>query len=193
MNNETAPVTFRAWTDVRLPSGVVSDPIIDRNITLGSGVSIIRALSQSVPPRAPAGNYQYNGCVGSVSGSFWNTSSFPFSKSGDGVSRSGGWTVSGWGSEATWEGLPTEFSLKQNYPNPFNPTTTIDFYLPESDNVSLKVFNVLGKEIQQVASGRLSAGYHSVEFNAESLPSGVYFYHLESGKYSEMKKMVLLK
>ena len=193
VNNETAPVTFRAWTDVRLPSGVVSDPIIDRNITLGSGVSIIRALSQSVPPRAPAGNYQYNGCVGSVSGSFWNSSSFPFSKSGDGVSGSGGWTISGWGSEAAWEGLPIEFSLKQNYPNPFNPTTTIDFYLPESDNVSLKVFNVLGKEIQQVASGRLSAGYHSVEFNAESLPSGVYFYQLESGKYSEMKKMVLLK
>ena len=194
VNNETSPVTFRAWTEALLPGGTTFGPIIDRNITLGSGVSIIRALSQAVPAGAPAGNYQYKGYVGSASGSVWDEDNFPFSKSGDGVSGSGGWTVYGWENQLVLESiLPEEYSLKQNFPNPFNPVTTIDFYLPEADNVSLKVFNVLGKEIQQVVSGRLSEGYHSIEFNAEELPSGVYFYRLESGKYSEMKKMVLLK
>lgn len=93
--------------------------------------------------------------------------------------------------------MPQEFALGQNYPNPFNPTTVIDYTLDRSDEVSLKVFNVLGVEVATLVNARQEAGRYSVPFNAASgaraLPSGVYFYRLESGKMVAMKRLVLLK
>jgi hypothetical protein len=89
--------------------------------------------------------------------------------------------------------FPVQFSLEQNYPNPFNPSTTIEFSVPQGGLVTLKVFNVLGKEVATLMNGQVEAGKHKVEFDARGLNSGVYFYTVESGKYSETKKMILLK
>ena len=89
--------------------------------------------------------------------------------------------------------IPVQFSLEQNYPNPFNPSTTIEYSLPKSGFVSLKVFNVLGKEVATLVDGQVEAGKHKVEFDASALNSGVYFYQIESGNYTETKKMILLK
>ena len=89
--------------------------------------------------------------------------------------------------------VPSEFNLDQNYPNPFNPTTTIGYELPASSHVSLKVYDVLGREIQTLLDERQSAGDHLVNFNAGSLPSGVYFYRLQAGNYIGAKKLLLLK
>jgi len=89
--------------------------------------------------------------------------------------------------------LPTEFSLEQNYPNPFNPATTIKYDIKERTNVELKVFDILGREIITLVNEEKTAGAYSVEFNATSLPSGVYFYQLSAGNFVETKKMVLLK
>ena len=92
--------------------------------------------------------------------------------------------------------LPDGFNLHQNYPNPFNPVTKIKFSIPEnmqSNNVTLKVFNVLGNEVTSLIKGLLKAGEYEVIWNAEDQPSGVYFYKLISGGYSETMKMVLLK
>ena len=81
----------------------------------------------------------------------------------------------------------------QNYPNPFNPSTRIKFALPESGNVKLEVFNVLGERVATVVNDVLSAGYHEVTLNAESFSSGIYMYRITTGSYSQIKKMVLLK
>jgi len=91
------------------------------------------------------------------------------------------------------QGLPTEYVLAQNYPNPFNPTTEIKFALPASANVRLAVFNLLGQEMAVLADGMMNAGVHVRSFDATELPAGVYFYRLEAGSFTDVKKMMLLK
>ncbi|MBI1806046.1 MAG: T9SS type A sorting domain-containing protein [Ignavibacteria bacterium] len=88
---------------------------------------------------------------------------------------------------------PSSFQLLQNYPNPFNPTTHFDYALPLDTHVSLKIFNILGQEVATMVNAFQSAGYQSVEFDASNLPSGIYFYRLQAGKFVDVKKMVLIK
>jgi hypothetical protein len=95
--------------------------------------------------------------------------------------------------DETENGLPDAFTLSQNYPNPFNPTTTIVYGLRERTNVLLKLFDVLGSEIEIFVSGEQDAGYYEIEFNASRLASGIYFYRLQAGSFVETKKMMLLK
>jgi hypothetical protein len=85
------------------------------------------------------------------------------------------------------------FLLEQNYPNPFNPSTVISYRLPVTSEVTLKVYNVLGKEITTLVNEELSVGAHKVEFNANGLPSGIYFYQLKTNNLIETKKMTILK
>ncbi|GEM_PF-3182186 len=89
--------------------------------------------------------------------------------------------------------LPDVFSLEQNYPNPFNPSTVIRFSLPVSSYVTLKVFDVLGREVAILVDGMQDAGLKMQSFDASSLPSGVYMYKLQAGSYTEVKNMALLK
>jgi hypothetical protein len=89
--------------------------------------------------------------------------------------------------------LPAEYNLSQNYPNPFNPTTTINFQIPLSSKVTLKIYDVLGREVKSLVNEFKIAGKYSVTFNATNLASGVYFYNLRAGNYVESKKMILLK
>ncbi len=89
--------------------------------------------------------------------------------------------------------VPTSFSLSQNYPNPFNPTTTINYMLPKSGIVTLKVFNALGEEISTLVNNEQAAGSYKVTFDASRLASGVYFYRLETGNFILTKKMILMK
>ncbi len=86
-----------------------------------------------------------------------------------------------------------EYNLNQNYPNPFNPTTTISFTIPAASNVSLKVFNVLGKEVATLVNETKSAGNYSINFNASGLNSGVYFYQLTTDNFTSTKKFTLMK
>ncbi|MBU1935762.1 T9SS type A sorting domain-containing protein [bacterium] len=90
-------------------------------------------------------------------------------------------------------GVPTEFAVQQNYPNPFNPTTTINFDLPSREFVKLDVFNVIGQKVVTLVNESMSPGYHMVQFNAENLPSGLYFYRVQAGNWSALKKMMLIK
>lgn len=90
--------------------------------------------------------------------------------------------------------IPAVFSLKQNYPNPFNPQTTISFDLPESQMVSLTMYNIIGQTVSvPVSNQRFSAGSHQVRFDAAGLSSGVYFYRIKTENWSEMRKMVILR
>jgi hypothetical protein len=89
--------------------------------------------------------------------------------------------------------ITTVFSLKQNYPNPFNPSTSISFSIPTRHLVSLKVYNVLGKEIKTLCNEEKQEGQYTVNFNANQLSSGVYFYTLRAGTFIETKKLILIK
>ncbi|HDP67746.1 MAG TPA: T9SS type A sorting domain-containing protein, partial [Candidatus Marinimicrobia bacterium] len=89
--------------------------------------------------------------------------------------------------------LPTVYALRQNYPNPFNPTTMIEFDLPKQSDVKLVVYDIMGRKVAELASGKLNAGYHKLNFNAAHLASGVYFYKLQAGDFVSIKKMMLLK
>ena len=90
-------------------------------------------------------------------------------------------------------GSPDKYSLAQNYPNPFNPSTKISFDLPYDGNVNITVYDMSGKEAASLVKGYRTAGYYSVDFNAAGLASGVYFYTLNAGNFSETKRMMLVK
>lgn len=89
--------------------------------------------------------------------------------------------------------IPQKFSLSQNYPNPFNPSTRIEYSLPHSEYVTLKVYNIVGQEVKTIVNNYKNAGNYIVNFNADDIPSGVYFYSLHAGNFSQVKKMILLK
>ncbi|MDG2266065.1 MAG: T9SS type A sorting domain-containing protein [Candidatus Marinimicrobia bacterium] len=89
--------------------------------------------------------------------------------------------------------IATRFELGQNYPNPFNPTTHIRFNIPETANTKLTVFNVMGEEVATLVNSVMQAGGHTVSWNASSMPTGVYFYQLESANFSQTKKLLLVK
>ena len=91
------------------------------------------------------------------------------------------------------DNVPSSFELFQNYPNPFNPNTSIKFKLEENGFVTLNVYNVLGQKVKTLVSEELTFGTHQVDFDASALSSGVYFYKLESGKQTSVRKMMLLK
>jgi hypothetical protein len=89
--------------------------------------------------------------------------------------------------------LPDQVELMQNYPNPFNPTTHIDFVLPKASKLTLRVFNLLGQQVSELANGRFTAGRHSVTFDGSNLSSGIYFYRLQTASNVMTKKLTLVK
>ncbi len=89
--------------------------------------------------------------------------------------------------------MPTKYALHQNYPNPFNPQTQIKFDLVNPQKVRLTVYNVMGQEVMRLVDQPLQAGFHSVTFDATNLASGMYFYRIEAGNFTSMKKMVMVK
>jgi hypothetical protein len=97
------------------------------------------------------------------------------------------------GIQAISEEIPLNFKLEQNYPNPFNPSTKIIFDIPHDNFVSIRIYDLLGREVDALVNERLDAGSYEVDWDASNYPSGVYFYKLTADKYTGTKKMVLLK
>jgi hypothetical protein len=89
--------------------------------------------------------------------------------------------------------VPAIYAVSQNYPNPFNPTTNINFDLPKGNVVKLKVYDMSGKEVAVLLNEFKSAGRYTYTFGASSLSSGVYFYRISAGDFSDTKKMILVK
>ncbi len=107
--------------------------------------------------------------------------------------RTNGGVITGVNNGSSVFNNPTGYQLSQNYPNPFNPETKISFSIPATGLVSLKVFDVLGKEVASLVNEVRTAGAHVVTFNASSLSSGTYFYRIETGNFVSTKKMMVLK
>ena len=95
--------------------------------------------------------------------------------------------------EAAMRSVPSEFSLEQNYPNPFNPYTTIGYQLPKASHVTLKVFNTLGQEVATLVDQDQEPGYKSLQLDASSMASGVYFFHIQAGNFISTKKLLVLR
>ena len=89
--------------------------------------------------------------------------------------------------------IASSYELGQNYPNPFNPTTHIRFNIPETAGAKLTVFNIMGEAVANLVDGVVSAGGHTVSWNAANMPTGVYFYRLESGNFTQTRKLLLVK
>jgi hypothetical protein len=89
--------------------------------------------------------------------------------------------------------LPGNFILFQNYPNPFNPTTIIRFEIPRESIVTIKLYDLLGREIKTLVNEEKTAGSYSYIFDGSSLSSGIYFYRITAGKFAQTKKMILMK
>ncbi|MCF7918209.1 T9SS type A sorting domain-containing protein [Candidatus Gracilibacteria bacterium] len=91
------------------------------------------------------------------------------------------------------ENIPANYSLSQNYPNPFNPSTMIEFSIPEASYVSLKIYDMLGREVETLINEQVSVGTHSLSWNASHLSSGLYIYKVQAGSFTQTKKMILMK
>jgi hypothetical protein len=95
--------------------------------------------------------------------------------------------------ELASSGIPVSYKLNDNYPNPFNPSTKIIYSVPQSSNVVIRVFDILGNEIENLVNEEKQTGIYEITWYAENLPSGIYFYRLQAGSFVETKKMVLMK
>ncbi|MFN2127840.1 MAG: T9SS type A sorting domain-containing protein, partial [Anaerolineales bacterium] len=87
----------------------------------------------------------------------------------------------------------TKYRLYQNYPNPFNSQTKIGFFLPSSEITTIRVYDVLGKEVRTIMSRKMPEGYHAINFDSGSLPSGIYYYRISAGLYTAVQKMILIR
>jgi hypothetical protein len=97
------------------------------------------------------------------------------------------------GVKALNTGIPATYSLSQNYPNPFNPTTNIKYSITKESQVTLKVFDVLGREVENLVNQKQAAGSYEVNFNASKLSSGIYIYRIKAGDFVQSMKMILIK
>ena len=89
--------------------------------------------------------------------------------------------------------MPKHFVLEQNFPNPFNPTTVVSYQLPVASDVRLAVHDMLGREVSVLVNERRDAGVHEVKFDGSNLASGVYFYRIQAGDFTQTKRLLLLK
>lgn len=183
ITNHTETVLVDAWGNMTMPGGAVLQALRLRRDD--------RYTSPSPPFYMRTISYSFLTKSGSVVDVVASDTTAPNS----GIIQTDGatWSISGSVGVEEEDQVPTQFSLSQNYPNPFNPSTTINFSVPSSEFVTLKVFDVLGNEVQTLVNKEKPTGSYQVEFNASHLSSGIYFYTISAGSFVETKKMILLR
>ena len=196
-------VLFDAWIEAVLPDNSLLSPIrLKRNLVLEPFGSLeYQSLTQSVPANAPSGTYTYSAFIGTNPDIRISSDNFDFEKlPGDGIANhQNGWKLFGWDDESELTvNIAENYNMIAAYPNPFNPSTTISFELGEAGLVSMDVFDITGravgaKNLSPLQNQWMSAGQHSVVFDAEGLSSGIYFIRLEAGEFRQTQKILLLK
>ena len=198
-NLESYPVGFSVWTNVTLPSGGVTAPLINAAVTLPGNITADRDRTQDIPAVAPAGDYVYNSYVGLYPTLILGEDHFNFSKSAD---DNWGPYIHDWSNTGESFGeieiaadtkIVSSYTMISAFPNPFNPETTIAFTLAQDVRVNLAVFDIQGREIALLEDGFMNAGNHQRGFKAENLPSGVYFARLSAGGEIHTQKLLLVK
>ena len=181
--NHTETAVVDAWGNMTIPGGAVLQALRLRRDD--------RYTSPSPPFYVRTISYSFLTKTGSVVEIVASDTTAPNS----GVIQTDGiaWSMSGAVGVEDEDQIPTQYSLIQNYPNPFNPSTTINFSVPSSEFVTLKVFDVLSNEVATLVNEEKPAGVYEVEFNAFGLSSGIYFYKIQTSSFVETKKMILLQ
>ena len=194
------PVLISTWQPTGINFSVVHNVEVYGNYALiahySAGVRLVDVTNPAQPTEVawydtyPVNNERnYDGC--------WGVYAFPSGKIAASDRQTGLYVlksiVGTLGVSGNSTGIPENFELRQNYPNPFNPVTKLEFALPKSGYVTLKVFVITGRVVGVLADGFHTAGSHIINYDASMLSSGVYFYRLESGKNNVTRKMILLK
>jgi len=197
-NNTDVHHRVDIWLMAYVPGIGMYGPLRDySNVPFRAYQSRSAHLNQNIPNNAPISDeYIYYGYVGDYPAVVIDSSYFPFEVTAKGVGRlvgSSDWTLTGSFLERSEVDLPTEFALSSNYPNPFNASTVIDYQLPVTTDVRLEVYNLLGERVATLVDSKQQAGYRSVLWDASDVSSGLYFYKLTAGDYSETKRMMLVK
>ncbi|MCP3681849.1 MAG: T9SS type A sorting domain-containing protein [bacterium] len=196
-NNYGKSITVDLWSMVQLPGGDWYGPLwVYHNIPMSGNEEMVEPnASQCVPVGAAPGEYKF--CV--FTGDYQSeplvidSSCFNFTVT-SALARSGidDWNSPGWFKEDS-DSKPADYDLLGNYPNPFNATTTIQFDLEKESQVSLDVYDILGRKVTTLAEGVHQAGEHKVNWDASTYSSGVYFYKLTTNDKTFTKRMTLLK
>ncbi|MBD3169770.1 MAG: T9SS type A sorting domain-containing protein [candidate division Zixibacteria bacterium] len=183
------------WVMLKLPGGNIYGPVKEfHNLNLNPGQQLTAWNAvQDVPSFAPLGTYDYISHVGQYPDETFDTYQFPFTLIAGRVEGTDGWNLHGWFGDEQDSNLPLENKLYPNYPNPFNAQTSIGFDLAVSGQVSLKVYNLNGQIIETLVDGHLTAGKHTVNWDADKYSSGIYFYKLKTGEIESVRKMSLIK
>lgn len=187
--NTTTPYEVKSY--IKSKSGIANAKVYWRTDTTQVYAAIDMTQSQdtfkaSIPPQALGTKIYYYISATSISG---KTSTKPLTAPQGYIK----FVIDNPTSVNQNNSAPEKFSLSQNYPNPFNPVTNLEFEISKSGYVSLKVYNLLGKEVVTLVNENLSPGKYKYRFDAAKLASGIYFYKLESGNFSQVKSMILLK
>jgi len=196
-NNTDVRQRVDIWLMAYVPGIGMYGPLRDySNVPFNPHQSRSAHLNQNIPNIAPISDeYIYYGYVGEYPAVVIDSSYFPFEVTAKGVGRPGvsDWTLTGSFLEGCELDLPTEFALSSNYPNPFNASTVIDYQLPATTDVRLEVYNLLGERVATLVDSKQQAGYRSVIWDASEVSSGLYFYKLTAGDFTETKRMILVK
>lgn len=194
------PIQVATWQPTGITTSIVHNvEVYNKTAVIAhytSGVRVLDITDPSLPVEIawydtyPADNgFTYDGC--------WGVYMFPSGKIVASDRESGLYVLkidsSLVGNHNNNQFLPSKFSLSQNFPNPFNPATKIGYSLPKNVYVTIRIYNVQGKEIGVLVDKYETAGDHFVSYDASNLPSGIYFYTIKAGDYTETKKMALLK
>ena len=199
-NHESTTATFDFWTNITLPAGTTSGPIMNiPNVSLPGNYTADRDRTQAIPANAPSGSYFYNAYAGNYPNTVYSEDSFSFVKEcDDGISRQPVMDWYSWGEgfedlASAKVNVLSEFALLSAYPNPFNPQTTISLNLPVNSEVSLILYDIQGRETANLMQGWYAAGVHEVTFNGANLASGTYFAQVVTETERETLKVMLVK
>ena len=198
-NSGVNPETLDTWTMTTLPDGRIVGPLMGPvNLILLPGETPERDRTQTVPSHAPGGSYNYRAYVGIYPDVVWDLNGFIFSK----MLPPGDFKILGWENRGEIFaneqlnialGPQSDSKLSFAHPNPFNQSVTIAYEIPQAGKVSLKVYDISGREVAMLVEGNVSAGSHILTWNANGLASGVYFCILNNKRNTEIKKIILLK
>ena len=182
----TVTVTADAWGTLTLPSGTHSNALRLKSTTNNTDTMITSGGSFVFGSTSTTYSWYINGMKVPVFSITYIVTDFSNIKSVEYVTEFSTGIVN-------QVGVAEDYKLEQNFPNPFNPSTKINFSITKAGFTSLKVYDILGKEVASLVNGNLAAGKYSADFDASELTSGVYFYKLETSDFSSVKKMSLIK
>lgn len=177
---KTVNASSRAKYQVRIGSSIADSVFVDQNLNSGMWVTI---MSRSLPASIPLGIMVTDASTNPASGTVLRADALKCSLRPEVTNVE----------KKAISSLPETFVLRQNHPNPFNPSTRIEYAVPTPGNLSLRVYDMLGREVAVLVDGMVEAGWYSLNFNAQNLSSGVYLYRLESSGFAQTLKMVILK